>query len=69
MSASWGLIPLGMEESDLVMLLVSVFILAVLVIVMFIVLGWFLGLLGTLVIIGGISYGVWVLRNAENQVD
>ena len=69
MSASWGLIPLGMEESDLVMLLVSVFILAVLVIVMFIVLGWFLGLLGTLVIIGGISYGVWVLRNAENQSD
>ena len=69
MSASWGLIPLGMEESDLVMLLVSVFILAVLVIVMFIVLGWFFGLLGTLVIIGGIYYGVWVLRNAENQSD
>ena len=67
MSASWGLIPLGMEESDLVMLLVSVFILAVLVIVMFIVLGWFLGLLGTLVIIGGIYYGVWALRNTENQ--
>ncbi|MHA1135075.1 MAG: hypothetical protein ACTSSE_01155 [Candidatus Thorarchaeota archaeon] len=66
MSTAWGLIPLGMEESDLVMLLVSLFILAVLVIIVFIVLGWFLGLLGTLVIIFGIYYGVMELRK-ENQ--
>jgi len=66
LSTAWGLIPLGMEESDLVMLLVSLFILAVLVIIVFIVLGWFLGLLGTLVIIFGIYYGVMELRK-ENQ--
>jgi hypothetical protein len=69
MGASWGLIPLGVEESDLVMLIFSVFLLALLVIVMFIAFGWFVALLGTLVIIGAIYYGIWVLRNAENQSD
>ena len=67
MSATWGLIPLGVEESDFVMLLFSVFLLALLVIAMFIVLPWYIALLGTFVIIGGIYYGVRELKKQEQD--
>ena len=69
MSTAWGLLPLGIDESDLVMLLLAIFILAVLVIAMFIVLPLFYAILGTLVIVFGICYGVWALRQKENQSD
>ena len=59
--------PLGIDESDLVMLLLSIFLLALLVIVMFIVLGWFLALLATFVIVGAIYYGVRELRRQESE--
>lgn len=69
MSAAWGLLPLGMDESDLVMLLLAIFILALLVIAMFVVFHWSLAVLGTLVIVFGIYYGVWKLRQQENESD
>ena len=69
MSEAWGLLPLGMEESDLVMLLLSLLILALLVIAMFMYLPWYYAILGTLVIVLGIYYGVWELRKQENQID
>jgi len=67
LNAAWGLLPLGMEESDLVMLLLSVFLLAVLVIAMFIVLPWYYAILGTLVIIFGVYYGVRELKEEESE--
>ncbi|MGY5881239.1 MAG: hypothetical protein RTV31_13380 [Candidatus Thorarchaeota archaeon] len=67
MSTAWGLLPLSMDESDLMMLLLSLFILAILVILMFMYLPWFYALLGTLVIIGGIYYGIWELRKEETE--
>ena len=69
MSSVWGLLPLGMDESDLMMLLLAIFLLALLVIVMFMTLPWFYALLGTLVIVFGIYYGVIELRKQENQTD
>ncbi|MGY5858734.1 MAG: hypothetical protein RTU63_05145 [Candidatus Thorarchaeota archaeon] len=69
MSATAGLIPLGVEESDLVMLLFSLFLLAILVIAMFMFFPLFYAILGTLVIVGGICYGVWTLRQKEDQSD
>jgi hypothetical protein len=65
LSTVWGLLPLGMDESDLMMLLLALFLLAVLVIAMFIVLPWFYAVLGTLGLIGAIYYGVWELRKGE----
>ena len=67
MNSAWGLIPLGVEESDLVMLLFSVFLLALLVILLFIVLPWYYTLLGTLAIVLAICYGVKELRNQETE--
>lgn len=67
MSETWGLIPLGVEESDLVMLLLSVFILALLVIILFVVLPWPVALFGTLFIVLSIYYGVSELRKEENK--
>ena len=69
MSTVWGLIPLGIDESDLVMLLFSLFLLALLVIAMFMFLPLFYAILGTLVIVFGIYYGVWALRQKEKQSD
>jgi uncharacterized membrane protein HdeD (DUF308 family) len=63
MSAEWGLLPAGIEESDLVMIILALFILSLLVIAMFIVFHWFYAVIGTLLIIGGILYGVRVMRN------
>ena len=62
MSAEWGLLPAGIEESDLVMVILALFILSLLVIAMFIVFHWFYAVLGTLLIIFGIIYGVRTLR-------
>ena len=65
MGAAAGLIPLGIEESDLVMLLLSLFLLAVLVFAMFMFLPWPYAVLGTSLIIFGIYYGVRELRKQE----
>ena len=67
MSAEWGLIPLGMDETDLVMLILALFILSVLVIAMFVVLHLFYAILGTLVIIFGIMYGVRKLQQEQDS--
>ena len=69
LSAVWGLLPLGTEESDLVMLLFALFILAVLVIAMFMFFPWYYAVLGTGLIVFGIYYGVRELRKQENQSD
>ena len=69
MSSSWGILPLGMDESDLMMLLVALFILSVLVVAMFIVFPWFYAVLGTFLIIFGILYGVRELKQKEDSVD
>ncbi|MFW9976342.1 MAG: hypothetical protein ACFFDQ_13805 [Candidatus Thorarchaeota archaeon] len=69
MSTEWGLLPLGIEESDLVMLLFALFILSVLVIAMFIVFPWYFAVLGTLFIVFGILYGVRVLKQKEESAD
>lgn len=69
MSAEWGLLPLAMDESELVMLLLAIFILALLVIAMFIVFPWFYALLGTLFIVFGSLYGVRVLKQKEESAD
>ncbi|MFW9962387.1 MAG: hypothetical protein ACFFCX_02405 [Candidatus Sifarchaeia archaeon] len=68
MSVEWGLLPLAMDESELVMLLLAIFILALLVIAMFIVFPWFYALLGTLFIVFGILYGVRELKQKEDSV-
>ncbi|MFW9844726.1 MAG: hypothetical protein ACFFEV_09130 [Candidatus Thorarchaeota archaeon] len=67
MSTAWGLLPLGMDESDLMMFLLSIFILAVLVILMFLYLPLHIAVLGTLFIVCAIYYGVWELKRQENQ--
>lgn len=69
MSAEWGLLPAGIDETDLVMMLLALFILALLVIAMFIVFPWFYAVLGTLVIILGILYGVRELKQKEDSDD
>ena len=67
MSAEWGLLPAGIEESDLVMVILALFILSLLVIAMFIVFHWFYAVLGTLLIIFGILYGVRTLRPKQDS--
>ena len=67
MNAVWGLFPAGIEESDFVMLLFSIFSLALLVIAMFMFLPLFYAILGTLIIVFGIYYGVWALRKKEKE--
>ena len=67
MNTAWGLIPLGVEESDLVMLLFSIFLLALLVILLFLVLPWYYALLGTLGIVLAIYYGVRELRKQDRE--
>ncbi len=69
MSAEWGLLPAGVDETDLVMMLLALFILALLVIAMFVVFPWFYAVLGTLVIIFGILYGVRELKQKEHSND
>ncbi len=69
MSAEWGLLPLGIDETDLVMLLLAIFILALLVIAMFIVFSLFYAVLGTLVIIFGILYGVRAQKQKQDSSD
>ena len=65
MSAEWGLLPAGIDETDLVMMLLALFILSLLVIAMFIVFHWFWAVLGTLFIILGILYGVREMKKNE----
>lgn len=50
-------------------MLLALFILALLVIAMFIVFPWFYAVLGTLVIILGILYGVRELKQKEDSDD
>jgi 1,4-dihydroxy-2-naphthoate octaprenyltransferase len=69
MSAEWGLLPAGIDETDLVMMLLALLILLLLVIAMFIVFHWYYALLGTLVIILGILYGVRELKQKEELID
>jgi 1,4-dihydroxy-2-naphthoate octaprenyltransferase len=67
MSAEWGLLPAGIDETDLVMVLLALFILSLLIIAMFIVFHWFYALLGTLVIILGILYGVREFKKEDSD--
>lgn len=67
MSAEWGLLPAGIDETDLVMMLLALFILALVVIALFIIYHWFIAVLGTLVIILGILYGVRELKKKEDS--
>ncbi|MHA2027245.1 MAG: hypothetical protein ACW98U_15195 [Candidatus Thorarchaeota archaeon] len=67
MSAGWGLLPAGADESDLMMIILALFILAVLVIAMFITFPLFYALLGTLLIVLGILYGVRELGQTEDS--
>ncbi|MHA1965753.1 MAG: hypothetical protein ACXACG_15875 [Candidatus Thorarchaeota archaeon] len=67
MSTEWGLLPLGIDETDLVMILLALFILALLVIAMFIVFPVYYAVLGTLLIIFGILYGVRELKQKEDS--
>ena len=67
MSAEWGLLPAGTDETDLVMMLLALFILSLLVVAMFIVFHWFYALLGTLFIVLGILYGVRSLRTNHDS--
>jgi len=69
MSAEWGLLPAGIDETDLVMMLLALFILSLLVIAMFIVFHWFYAVLGTLLIVFGIVYGVRELKQKEDLND
>ncbi|MGD9396003.1 MAG: hypothetical protein PVJ05_06230 [Candidatus Thorarchaeota archaeon] len=66
MSAEWGLLPAGIDETELVMMLLALFILSLLVIAMFIVFHWFYAVLGTLLIVFGILYGVRELRRNDD---
>ena len=68
MSAEWGLLLAGIDETDLVMMLLALFILSLLVIAMFIVFHWFYAVLGTILIIFGILYGVRELRRKDDSV-
>lgn len=67
MSAEWGLLPAGIDETDLVMILLALFILALVVIALFIIFHWFFAILGTLVIILSILYGVRELKQKEDS--
>jgi 1,4-dihydroxy-2-naphthoate octaprenyltransferase len=67
MSAEWGLLPAGIDETDLVMILLALFILSLVVIALFIIFHWFLAILGTLVIILSILYGVRQLKQKEDS--
>ncbi len=69
MSSSWGLLPLGIDESDLVMLLLAIFLIALLLIAMFMYLPLMYAVLGTLVIVLSIYYGVRELQKEENQTE
>ena len=69
MSVEWGILPAGIEESDLVMIILALFILSLLVIAMFIVFHWFYALLGTALIIFGILYGVRELRKESEEIE
>ena len=69
MSAEWGLLPAGIDESDLVMLIMALFILSLLVIAMFIVLHWFYAVLGTFLIVAGILYGVREMKQKDELDD
>jgi 1,4-dihydroxy-2-naphthoate octaprenyltransferase len=69
MSVEWGILPAGVDETDLVMMLLALFILSLLIIAMFIVFHWFYALLGTFVIVLGILYGVRALRQKEVSDD
>jgi hypothetical protein len=66
MSVEWGLLPAGIDETELVMMLLALFILSLLVIAMFIVFHWFYAVLGTLLIVTGILYGVRELRKEDS---
>ena len=68
MSAEWGLLPAGIDETDLVMILLAFFILSLLVIAMFIVLHWFYAVLGTFLIILGIVYGIRELKRKDDLI-
>ncbi|MHA2351902.1 MAG: hypothetical protein ACXABX_02135 [Candidatus Thorarchaeota archaeon] len=67
MNAEWGLLPAGIDETDLVMMLLALFILSLLVIAMFNVFHWFYAVLGTLLIVVGILYGVRELRKNTSE--
>ena len=67
MSVEWGLLPAGIDETDLVMMLLALFILSLLIIAMFIVLPWYFAVIGTLVIVFGILYGVRELGQKEES--
>jgi len=67
LSVAWGLLPLGTEESDLVMLIFALFILAVLVIAMFLFFPWYYAVFGTGLIVFGIYYGVRELKKQEQD--
>ncbi len=67
MSTEWGLLPAGIDETDLVMMLLALFILSLLIIAMFIVLPWYFAVLGTIVIVFGILYGIRELRQKEES--
>jgi hypothetical protein len=69
MSVEWGLFPLAMDESDLMMLILALFVLSLLVIGMFIVFPLFYALLVTFFIILGILYGVWTLTSKQDSSD
>ncbi|MFW9789360.1 MAG: hypothetical protein ACFFE2_17275 [Candidatus Thorarchaeota archaeon] len=69
MSVEWGLLPAGIDETDLVMVLLAALILALLVIGLFVVFHWFYAMLGTLTIIAGILYGISVLIKKEDSDD
>ncbi len=58
-----------MDESDLMMLVLALFILSLLVIAMFIVFPWYYAVLAALVIIFGIYYGVRELKQKQESVD
>lgn len=67
MSAEWGLLPAGIDDTDLVMMILALFILSLLIIAMFIVFHWFYAVLGTLLIVFGIVYGVRELKQKEDS--
>ena len=67
MSEGLGLLPFGMDESDLMMLVIALFLLSVLVIAMFIVFPLFYAVLGNILIVFGILYGVRVMMKDEEK--
>ncbi|MFW9809374.1 MAG: hypothetical protein ACFFE6_08350 [Candidatus Thorarchaeota archaeon] len=67
MSAEWGLLPLGIEESDLMMLILALFILSVFVIAIFMTLPLFSAVLVTVIIVLSIAYGVRELKQKQDS--